>query len=213
MLLDRRRIRRWGRWVALSLAVVFAVSFIALGVGASGQNLLAGLSCSGDSTVTTLSDQQRLNNDLAALQKNPKDVTTLLAIATIYERNNDLTDAASYLEKVIAIDPSQKAVYLRLAGLYLNDNVKNYQAAVKVLNKATAVDPTNPQVFLDLGSALNDLNQTGPAILAWQRYIQLDPNGDQVSVVKDKIKSLESTTTTTGATTTTTAAGATTTTK
>ena len=36
MLLDRRRIRKWAKWVALLLAVVFALSFLLLGVGYGG---------------------------------------------------------------------------------------------------------------------------------------------------------------------------------
>ncbi len=51
---------------------------------------------------------------------NPKDVTTLLALATIYQENGQLGSAATFLEQVIAADPSQKAVYIRLANIYMD---------------------------------------------------------------------------------------------
>lgn len=211
MLLNRRRIRRWARWIALFLAIVFAASFIFLGVGyGSGNfNFLSAFSCSGSKTATTLSDSQKLDGYLATLAKNPKDTQAMLAIATFYQQNNDYANAAKYLEEVIATDPTQTAVYLRLADLYLGDTLQQYSAAVTVLNKAVTVDPNNAQVYLKLGSALNLAGKSSAAILAWEKYIQLDPNGDQVSTVQAKIKSL-SATTTTAATTTTGAATATT---
>ena len=36
MLLDRRRIKKWAKWVALFLAIVFAGGFLFLGVGYGG---------------------------------------------------------------------------------------------------------------------------------------------------------------------------------
>ena len=36
MLLDRKRINKWAKWVALFLAVVFAAGFLFMGVGYGG---------------------------------------------------------------------------------------------------------------------------------------------------------------------------------
>ncbi len=204
MLLDRRRIKKWAKWIALILAVVFALSFLFLGVGYGGAGFnLSSIFTDKNSTTATTTVGDQLKSLQAALAANPKDVTSLLAIATIYQDNQDYTTAATYLEKVLAVDPTQKDVYTRLANLYLDSTVNNYQAAVTVLNKATDADPNDPDVYLLLGVAQNDLGQTQAAILAWNHYLQLDPNGDQAATVKTKIAQLMATTTTSPSTSST----------
>jgi cytochrome c-type biogenesis protein CcmH/NrfG len=209
LLLDRRRIRKWAKWVALFLAVIFALSFLFLGVGYGGGAGLNIFDLFGkkDTTNTTLSPDAKINALLVTLQQNPNDVTTLLALATVYQQQDDLVSAAAYLEKVIAADPNQKDVYLRLANLYMNQNVSNYSAAAAVLNKGVAVDPQNPELYLKLGIAQNFLGNTAAALMAWQKYLQLAPNGDQATVIRDQVAkmSAQATTTTTSATTSTTA--------
>ena len=216
MLLDRRRINKWAKWVALFLAIVFAGGFLFLGVGygGAGFNVSDAFSCSNQKTVDNpQTPQDKIAVYQAALDKNPNDTAALLGMATVYQQNDQLTVAAAYLEKVIAVDPSQKEIYIRLANIYLNANVAQYQAGVTVLNKATSVDPSNPDVYLKLGTAQNGLGNTEAAVLAWQKYLQLAPNGEMAAVVKEQIDKLsqKATTTTTAAGSTTTTAGATTT--
>lgn len=210
MLLDRKRINKWGRWVALFLAIVFGVGFLFMGIGYGGAGLdLSSLFTSDNDKSANQSPEQRLAAFEKALAENPKDVTALVGAATIYQQNDDLNTAAEYLERAIAVDESQKDLYLRLANIYLNSKALDYEAAAQVLNKAVAVDPTNPDVFLKLGTAQSNLNNTEAAILAWQKYLELAPNGEMASVVQKQIDVLTTTATdppTTGASTTTTAA-------
>lgn len=209
MLLDRKRIRWWAKWIALFLAVVFVLSFLFLGVGyggGAGFNIFD-LFGNNDPSATTLSPDQRIAALNAKLVTNPKDVATLLALATIYQENNAPSAAATFLEQAIAADPSQKDLYLRLANLYMNADVSNYTAAAAILNKAISVDPQNPALFLKLGIAQNNLGNTGAALLAWQRYLALAPNGDQASLIReqvDRLSKLATTTTTTAGSTSTT---------
>ncbi len=214
MLLDRRRINKWAKWVALFLAVVFAAGFLFMGVGYGGGAASISRSSSAGNK-TTSSNPQTPEDKIAAFQatlaQNPNDTTALLGLATLYQENNDLKTAAVYLEKVIAVDPSQKDIYLRLANIYLNASVASYEPAVTVLNKLTSLDPQNPDVYLKLGTAQNSLGHTEAAILAWQKYLQLAPNGDMATVVKDQIDKLskKATTTTVAGSTSTTGSTAT----
>ncbi|MGI5940337.1 MAG: tetratricopeptide repeat protein [Thermoleophilia bacterium] len=208
MLLDRKRINKWGRWVALFLAIVFGVGFLFMGIGYGG----AGLDLSSlftDDKSANQSPEQRLAAFEKTLAENPKDVTALIGAATIYQQSDDLTTAAEYLERAIAVDEGQKDLYLRLANIYLNSKALDYEAAARVLNKAVAMDPTNPDLFLKLGTAQSNLRNTEAAVLAWQKYLELAPNGEMASVVQKQIDVLTTTATdspTTGASTTTTAA-------
>lgn len=208
MLLDRRRIKKWAKWIALILAVVFALSFLFLGVGYGGAGFnLSSIFTNKSSTTKTTTVTDQLKAFEATLAANPNDVTALLGAATIYQDNQDFTTAAKYLERVIAADPTQKDEYVRLANLYLRSEVKNYTAAVTVLNKAIGVDPNNPDVYLYLGVAQNALGQSAAAVLAWGNYLRLAPNGDQAQSVKDQIAKLTATTTTTASTSTTGSSG------
>ena len=210
MLLDRRRIKKWAKWVALFLAIVFVLSFLLLGVGyggGGGFNIFNLFGNGKSTTDTTITQDQRITTLLTTLAQNPKDIATMQELSTIYLDNKDATNAAKYLEMVIATDPTQKAVYLRLADVYMN-SLSNYSSAVAVLNKLQAIDPENPDVYLQLGLALRAQGNSSAAIMAWQKYLTLAPNGAQAQTIKDAIATLSAaaTTTTTSATTSTTSA-------
>jgi len=222
LLLDRRRIRKWAKWVALGLAIVFALSFLFLGVGYGGAGFdLSALFRRGSNTETTApqTDEEKLDAYLQTLQANPNDTTTMLAIATLYEDmyqagkgdgTEYLKTAAAFLENEIDVDPTLKDVYIRLANMYLSKDLNANEAAVTVLNKAASADPTNPEVFLKLGIAQQNAGNKAAAVLAWQKYLELAPNGEMADVVREQLEKLTATTTTTtttAASTTTTAAG------
>jgi tetratricopeptide (TPR) repeat protein len=203
--------------VALALAIIFALSFLFMGVGYGGagfniSEIFTGGGCSSN-TATTAYD--------AALQANPNDTQALLGVANLFDDlyqqgqgtgSQYLLTSAKYLEQVIVADPSQKDVYMRLANIYLSKDVNDPAKAIAVLNKAVSVDPQNPDVYLKLGIAQQNLNNKSAAVLAWQKYLELAPNGDMAATVKEQIKALTATTTTTTSASTTTTAGATTTT-
>ena len=221
MLLDRRKIRKWAKWVALALAIVFALSFLFMGVGYGGAGFdLSSIFRGGDKSDTTepLTTEEKLTAALQALETNDKDTTKMLEAATLCEQMYDetrdsryLESAADLMENAITVDPSLKDVYLRLGNLYLSDQFNNSQAAVTVLNKAASIDSSNPDVFLNLGVAQNKLGNSAAAVMAWEKYLELDPNGEMADVVRDQVEKLSATTTTTTATagtTSTTASGA-----
>ena len=226
MLLDRRKIRRWAKWVALALAIIFVVSFLFLGVGygGAGFNISQIFTNGGCTSKTATTQAQTTNAQIAAyeqtLKTNPKDKDALIGLANVYQQiydsgqsNGDaaLLKEATYLQQLIDADPTQVDVSLRLAKLYMSSPVNDNKSAVTVLNKAVTQAPDNPDVFLELGVAQRALGNSSAAVMAWQRYLDLAPNGDQASVIRDEIKVL-SETTTTAASTTTTGSGATSTT-
>jgi tetratricopeptide (TPR) repeat protein len=152
----------------------------------------------------------------------------MLGAATIYESmyksgagegQQYLLSAAALLEQAITVDPSLKDLYTRLADLYITEmgTTTALQAAVAVLNKAVALDPNNPDIYLKLGTAQRSLGNTEAAVLSWQKYLQLEPNGQYADLIREQLDKLaaQNTTTTAGTSTTsstTTSASTTTTT-
>jgi len=210
LLLDRKRINKWAKWVALFLAIVFAAGFLFMGVGygGAGFNLSEIFTSDKQVNVSTQTPEDKIAAFQATLAQNPEDMNALLGIATVYQQNDQLVLAAAYLSKALEVDPSQKDLYIRLANIYMNSGVADYSAAATVLNKATSVDPDNPDVYLKLGTAQNNLGRTEAALLAWQKYLQLAPDGEYAEIIREQVASLSKQPTTT----TTTAAGGTTTT-
>jgi hypothetical protein len=225
LLLDRRRIRKWAKWVALGLAIIFALSFLFLGIGYGGAGFNLSEIFSGGCTATTQPDvtQTQLDKYNAALTANPNDTDALQGAATVYEglyqtsggtNKEYLVLAADFLERAIKADPSLKDVYIRLAGLYKEMGTSAaLEAEVAMLNKAIAVYPEYSDLYLQLGTAQRSLGNVEAAVLAWQRFLQLDPNGQYSALIQQQLDDLTgANTTTTAGTGTTAGPGATTTT-
>lgn len=204
--------------MAIVLASVFAISFVALGVG-SGTGLNFGdvwRSLSGKNTNSQAASgtpAAQIKAFEAILAYDPSNVDAMLGIATQYQSLQQPATAAKYLEQAATIQPDNVLIYTRLGDIYLNAESRDYTAAVRVLTKATELDPADAKSFLQLGVAQRGVGNTTMAILAWNKYLELDPNGDMAATVKAQIESLKTTSTTTAdASTTATSAGAATTT-
>jgi tetratricopeptide (TPR) repeat protein len=229
VLLDRKKIRRWAKWVALGLAIAFALSFLFLGVGYGGAGFnLSQIFSGGGCTETTepqVTDTE-LDEALASLEADPENTDLMVKVAGIYEQlyrpdsaggTANLETAAEYLEEALGTDPSLEEVYLDLAEIYLTiagvtGSLDSYKDAARVLNKATSVDPDNPKVYLDLGIAQRGAGEEGAAILAWQKYLELDPDGEYAETIRTELEKLTAPSTTSTAFTTTTSGESTTTT-
>lgn len=224
MLLDRRKIRKWAKWIALGLAIVFAVSFVFIGVGQGGggfnvSEIFSG-GCSSDTGESVEAGNDELQQNLDAYAADPTDTVALLWLADYYESlfdaskgaSTDSADsAAKYLEEAIKADPTLAAAYLDLGSLYIR--LGDYAGAARILNEATTVSPEEPDVYLYLGRAQRALGKTGEAILAWQKYVELMPaDSRQAAAVKQELDALMNPPTTTIAPSTTTSVAPTTTT-
>jgi len=226
LLLDRAKIRRRAKWIALVLAIVFAVSFVGIGIGqgTGGFNVFEVFSggCTEDQTAdTTPVVDKNLQSLLDDLEADPADTDAMVGLARYYQSSFSAEDntgyedaqlAADYYEQAIETDPTLVDTYLELAKLY--EQMFSYEDAVRVLNLATAIDPNNPDVFYYLGKYQNALGNTGEAILAWERYLQIAPEDDRLrSKVRNDLQAMTApTTTTTAAPSTTTSTQAPTTT-
>lgn len=194
MLLDRRRINRWAKWVSLALAIVFGVSFLFLGIG-SGANmdwgaLWASLGGGSDAPATPSGPAEQIKAYEAALAANPSDANALLGIAIQYEQLGQPAQQAAYLEKYVVVKPGDFDTHMKLAAIYMSPDTADYPSAVRVLNTATSIDPTSAQAFLLLGSAQRAAGNAAAAILAWNKYLQLEPQGSMAETVKAEIARL-----------------------
>lgn len=192
MLMDRRRIESWWRWVAIILAVIFLLSFVLLGVGSSSAgNVLLG--CEQQESVTEDSYfAQRERFYLAELESNPADTQSMIALASLYssEGVGRYNDAIELLNRAIATDPANIEARLALAEINLNI-LNDPNAALVVLDEAAALAPENPQVFLLQGLAAKTAGENARAIAAWSRFLQLSPDDPVADTIRSEITVLE----------------------
>ena len=155
MLLDRKRINRWSKRVALALAIVFGLSFVLLGVGSgTGVNwsdLWTSLSGNKANSATSSAPADKIKTYQAQLATDPNNYDALVGIATQYQLLQQLKEAATYYERAIIVKPTVVDPYSKLAVIYLDPTVADNTAAIRVLNQLTSLDPGNAQALPAVG--------------------------------------------------------------
>ena len=92
--------------------------------------------------------------------------------------------------KAVKIQPGDPAVETDFAivTFYSNDT----SGAIVIAERVTKASPNFAQVWLNLGVFYANSGQSAKAITAFERYLKLDPNGDNAAFAKDQIASLKS---------------------
>src|SRR5215218_4127219 len=91
------RLRRQAKWVFVFLALVFAVGFVAFGVGSGSSgisDILRGNFFGGGTSTSSLAKQKQ-----KAIARNPKDISAYLDLAGIYQQEQDEAKALATLRK------------------------------------------------------------------------------------------------------------------
>jgi tetratricopeptide (TPR) repeat protein len=132
----------------------------------------------------------RVSQLMTKLQENPEDVVTLLALADEYFAVEDYATAATWLDKVIAIEPDHERAVLARGAVYFNTG--DLENAEKTWTAFAAKFPDNQEVHYDLGFLY--LNKPDPDWAAvqreWERVIEIDPSTTLAESVKSHLDSL-----------------------
>lgn len=150
------RLRRQAKWVFVFLALVFAVGFVAFGVG-SGSNgisdILRGNFFGGGATSTS----SRAKEKQKAIARNPKDIGAYLDLAGIYQQDQDEAKALATLRDAEKVAPKNFDVLNRIAGIYSGQaelerlNAQNAQ----VVYLESTVSPPGLDTSSPLGQAIS----------------------------------------------------------
>jgi tetratricopeptide (TPR) repeat protein len=151
------RLRRHTKWVYIALAVVFAGSFIFLGVGSGstgiGDLLRGNFNLFGGGGTTTSSG---VNKALKRTQRHPKDPAAWTALATAYQTDGKLGQANVARERYLKLRPKDANVLQQVAGFYEN----------KATVKEAAAQQLQSQAPLNLGTifGLSPASQIGQVL-------------------------------------------------
>ena len=159
------RLRRHAKLVFVFLALVFAVSFVFLGVGSGSNGITDALqSFFGRSSGSSLGSQISAKQKVVA--QNPKDVNAYLDLAGVQQADKQEANALATLQKAHAIAPNNVDVLNRIAALQSAQAARegdNYNA---VLASISANDLTPPG--LDTSSPIGQALTSDPYTQALQ---------------------------------------------
>ena len=125
----------------------------------------------------------------AALAKNPKDLEANIGLANLEFDSGQWDKAVEYYSRAIAIDPRNADVRVDRAIAY-HATGKN-DVAQKELLQVTRERPDHKNAWLNLGVVSRELGDRAQAIRAWERYLELDPQGEHAAGIRQEIESLK----------------------
>lgn len=125
----------------------------------------------------------------AALAKNPKDLDALTGLGNLEFDSGQWNKAIDYYSRALAIDGKNSDVRVDRAIAYHATGQNN--VARKELLQVTRERPDHKNAWLNLGVVNRDLNDREGALHAWQRYLELDPQGEHAASVRQEITTLK----------------------
>jgi hypothetical protein len=150
------RLRRQAKWVFVFLALVFAVGFVAFGVGSGSSgisDILRGNFFGGSGTSTSSLVKQKQK----AIARNPQDISAYLDLAGLYQQDQDETKALATLSRAEQIAPKNFDVLNRIAGIYSGQAELERQAAqnAQIVYFESTVSPPGLDPSSTLGQAIS----------------------------------------------------------
>ena len=125
----------------------------------------------------------------AALAKNPNDLDALIGLGNLEFDSSQWVKAIDYYSRALTIDGKNADVRVDRAIAYhaSGDN----DTAKKELLRVTREKPDHKNAWLNLGVVNRELGNRAEAVRAWERYLQLDPNGDHAASIRQELETLK----------------------
>jgi tetratricopeptide (TPR) repeat protein len=202
VLLDRRKVKFWQKIIFGFMAFLMAAFLV---VGYSG--VLNGCTWFSSTESATEDLDQQIAKYQAAVKTDPEDATAWqnLGEQLDYRANQEVqgsaaqkaywvraADAYTSADDILAEQKGKAAKEQRLEvlgrlvdiQLFLQD----YEAATTVYGKITELTPKDAQSFFDMATIAINAGDTNTALLAFSRFLELDPESPDAPQVKAWIK-------------------------
>ena len=201
MLLDRKRVKFWQKWIFLFMAILMA-SFLIFGYS----GVLQG--CSNRVGLSQANPyEQQIKELTAKVRANPNDGQAILSLAEAYQahastqttgssaQSGDYANAIAYYERFLKLKKAQQGATPRasqvqaleaLGQLYVA--IGDWGKVVNVYERLTTLEPKKADYFYSLGVAAQQAGDTQQALLAFTRYLQLAPNSAEAATIKQWMK-------------------------
>jgi cytochrome c-type biogenesis protein CcmH/NrfG len=116
----------------------------------------------------------------------PNNAGLLVQIAAIYQRAHQFTEAASYFNKALEMDPKNVSARTELASCLFYSG--DADGALSQLNEALKYNPKDTNALFNLGMIqYRGKNDPVGAVAAWQELLKTNPNLDRKPLVEQLI--------------------------
>lgn len=199
---------------AMKTGVIILIVAFVLGIGGTFSYVLLAPSTPTATTTSTANTQlEQLGQQSKAtidslkqqLQTKPKDYTTLKALGDQYydwalgvkqiSPNSGLDSAlwpqaADYYKQALAVKPGDPKVETDMAiALFYSGDAKSAITAIEAVRKK---DPKFAPAPFNAGIFYANTGDTAKAVAAFNDYLKIEPNGQNVQAAKDMLKQLQS---------------------
>lgn len=94
-------------------------------------------------------------------------------------------DVAAVEKKEYTFNPLQAAKELKVGAFYFKKG--SFRAAARRFEEATKWDPSSGEAWFHLGEAQAKLKDDKAARAAWEKYLEVEPEGKQAAEVRKKL--------------------------
>jgi cytochrome c-type biogenesis protein CcmH/NrfG len=176
VLLDQKRTRRLVQVIAILTSLAFGgVIIVVLGLiffGGGG----------------TSPAEQVLDDAKTRVQEQPNNPDAWEELASAYSGNDQPAEAIDAAEKAVALAPRNLRRVQTLVALQVR--ASRQPEAVATLQGYTERNPGNAEAFLQLGQIAEQAGRTDLARLAYQRFLQLEPDDRLADEVRARLQEL-----------------------
>jgi tetratricopeptide repeat protein len=157
------------------------------GAPASGGGMGAGAGAGAPQMPTQI--VQMVKAYKAAIAKNPKDLEAITGLANLEFDSGQWEKAIDYYTRALAIDPGNADVRVDRAIAYHSSGQNDL--AKKELLRVTRERPSHRNAWLNLGVVMRETGDLQGAVTAWERYLEIDPNGEHAADIRKELANLK----------------------
>jgi tetratricopeptide (TPR) repeat protein len=201
VLLDRRKVKFWQKIVFGFMAFLMAAFLV---VGYSG--VLNGCTFFSEEQSATEQLQATITQLQKAVAASPQDTASWIKLGDnyVFMANQQVETAAQqgYYEKAVAaykeadaILSEQKGAAVKQKRLALLDDListylylGDYEAATAAYGEVTSLQPKDAQSYFDMATVAISAGDTTTALLAFSKFLELDPTSPEAAQVKQWIE-------------------------
>jgi tetratricopeptide (TPR) repeat protein len=202
VLLDRKRVKFWQKWVFGFMALIMAGFLVMIPINRS-------LGCGGSTTSAMEQIDKEITKYKTQTAADPTNEVAWINLAENYVlRANQQAEGstAQRTDWLLAADAYKAAIKLlkkqkgdtvarqkrldtleQLASVYLL--MKDYSSAVGVYQQLSSMRPDDPQTYFDLGTIAINAGDKNTALLAFTKFLELDPSSPDAAAVQGWIDS------------------------
>jgi tetratricopeptide (TPR) repeat protein len=123
------------------------------------------------------------------LARNPNDLGANIGLGNLEFDSSQWLKAIEYYSRALTIDPKNADVRVDRAIAYHSSGQND--EAKKELLRVTREQPNHKNAWLNLGVVMRETGDRAGALRAWEKYLELDPQGEHAAGVRQEMESLK----------------------